>query len=188
MIRETIVTTRSPDGQAHIAPMGATLIEGGWLLQPFRPSRTLDNLAATRIACVNFTDEVRIFAGCVVGKKMKVEVTRAANIDCPRLSVALSHDEVLVERVEDHPQRPKFFCQTHFRDGHRRFEGLNRAKAAVIEASVLVSRLSMLPDEKIDAEIAYLTVAVEKTAGPEEQEAWGWLMDAIAEFRRKRAS
>ncbi|QIB35138.1 DUF447 domain-containing protein [Ancylobacter pratisalsi] len=188
MIREVIVTTRSIEGEPHIAPMGATVIEGGYLLQPFRPSRTLTNLATTRIAVVNFTDDVRIFAGCVVGRRVAVDVRRANNIDCPRLADALSHDEVTVERMEDDPQRPRFFCKTYFSDGHKRFEGLNRAKAAVLEAAVLVSRLSLLPDEKVDQEMAYLAIAVEKTAGPEELEAWGWMIEAIDEHRRQRAS
>ncbi|PZQ84951.1 MAG: DUF447 domain-containing protein [Ancylobacter novellus] len=188
MIREAIVTTRSLSGEPHLAPMGATVVEGGYILQPFRPSRTLENLAATRIAVINFTDDVRIFAGCVVGRRVQVDVRKATHIDCPRLADALSHDEVTVESAEDDPQRPKFFCKTYHSEGHRRFEGMNRAKAAVLEAAVLVSRLSMLSDEKIDNEMAYLAIAVEKTAGPEEQEAWGWMVDAIAEFRQKRAS
>jgi hypothetical protein len=37
----------------------------------------------------------------------------------------------------------------------------------------------MLPVEKIQHEIAYLTIAIEKTAGPRELEAWGWLMNKI---------
>lgn len=188
MIREVIVTTRSLAGEPHIAPMGATVVEGGYVLQPFRPSRTLDNLAATRIAVINFTDDVRIFASCVVGQRFQVDVRKATYIDCPRLADALSHDEVTVESAEDDPQRPKFFCKTYHSEGHTRFEGMNRAKAAVLEAAVLVSRLHLLPDEKIDQEIAYLAIAVEKTAGPEELEAWGWMIEAIAEHRRKRAS
>ncbi len=188
MIREVIVTTRSVKGEPHFAPMGATVIEGGYLLQPFRPSRTLDNLNDTRVAVINFTDDVRIFAGLVAGRSLRVGVSKANRIDCPRLNDALAHDEITVERVEDDPQRPKFFCRTHFSVFHSRFAGLNRAKAAVLEAAVLVSRLSMLPDDKVDAEIAYLTIAVEKTAGPEELEAWGWMLEAIADHRAKRAS
>ncbi|MCS0494133.1 DUF447 domain-containing protein [Ancylobacter mangrovi] len=188
MIRETIVTTRSLDGEPHIAPMGATVIEGGYLLQPFRPSRTLTNLATTRIGVVNFTDDVRIFAGCVVGRRMSVDVKKATYIDCPRLADALSHDEITVETMEDDPQRPKFFCKTYHSEGHTRFEGMNRAKAAVLEAAVLVSRMNILTDEKIDQEMAYLAIAVEKTAGPDELEAWSWMVEAVDDFRRKRAS
>jgi uncharacterized protein len=62
---------------------------------------------------------------------------------------------------------------------HAPFQGFNRAKAAVIEAAIVVSRLGMLPREKIEQEVAYLQIAVGKTAGPDEQEAWGWLMEKI---------
>jgi hypothetical protein len=41
----------------------------------------------------------------------------------------------------------------------------------------------MLPREKIDTELEYLSIAVAKTAGPREQEAWGWLLERIAQFR-----
>jgi hypothetical protein len=40
----------------------------------------------------------------------------------------------------------------------------------------------MLPREKIETEIAYLAIAVEKTAGPEESEAWGWLMQRVKRY------
>jgi len=63
---------------------------------------------------------------------------------------------------------------------HAPFLGFNRAQAAVIEAAILVSRLEMLPRDKIEKEIAYLQIAVGKTAGAPEQEAWQWLMESIA--------
>lgn len=188
MIRETIVTTRSAAGEAHIAPMGATVIAGGYLLQPFRPSRTLDNLAATGVAAVNFTDDARMFAGCVTRRWTDFALAPAREIDCPRLGAALAHDEVVVERSEDDAQRVKFFCRTVASANHAPFKGLNRARAAVLEGAVLVSRLSLLPDEKIDREMAYLAIAIEKTAGEEEWEAWHWLKEAVAEHRRRRAS
>jgi uncharacterized protein len=60
---------------------------------------------------------------------------------------------------------------------------LNRAQAAVIEGAVLVSRLHMLPAEKIASEMAYLQIAIDKTAGSEEREAWSWLREAVAAKR-----
>jgi uncharacterized protein len=62
--------------------------------------------------------------------------------------------------------------------------GLNRAQAAVVEGAILVSRLHLLPPEKIDAETAYLRIAIGKTAGDHELEAWRWLEEAIASHRR----
>ena len=31
--------------------------------------------------------------------------------------------------------------------------------------------------------MAYLQIAIDKTAGPAEREAWGWLQDAVAAHR-----
>ena len=45
---------------------------------------------------------------------------------------------------------------------------------------MLASRLHLLPREKIDGEMAYLQIAIDKTAGPEELEAWGWIREAVA--------
>jgi hypothetical protein len=41
----------------------------------------------------------------------------------------------------------------------------------------------MLPAEKIDAELEYLAIAIDKTAGPAEREAWSWLLERIEQFR-----
>ena len=40
----------------------------------------------------------------------------------------------------------------------------------------------MLPREKVEREIAYLQIAVSKTAAPAEEEAWTWLTEAIRAF------
>jgi hypothetical protein len=65
--------------------------------------------------------------------------------------------------------------------------GFNRAQFSVLEAAILVSRLKMLPLEKIDSEIAYLKIGLDKTAGEPELEAWNWLMDAIETFKKENS-
>jgi len=69
MILETIVTTMSADGAVHIAPFGITQEESGPVIAPFRPSRTLDNLRENPFAVANYTDDVRVFAGCLTGRR-----------------------------------------------------------------------------------------------------------------------
>ena len=188
MIRETIVTTVSADGAPHIAPMGATPIEGGWLLQPFRPSTTLDNFLATRCGVVNFTDDSRVFAGCVTKRRTDWPTVKADIVDSVRLENTLAVHEVRVAAIEDDAQRPKLRCETVHRASHGSFPGLNRAVAAVLEGAVLVSRLHMLAPEKIDQEFSYLQIAIDKTAGPHEREAWEWLTAAVRAHREKAAS
>ncbi|MGD8691683.1 MAG: DUF447 family protein, partial [Methyloceanibacter sp.] len=47
MIRESIVTTLSDEGKMHMAPLGLIQDREGWIIAPFRPSTTLDNLRTT---------------------------------------------------------------------------------------------------------------------------------------------
>jgi hypothetical protein len=182
MIRETIVTTRDADGRVHIAPIGIIAEGEGFVIAPFRPSTTLENLKAVPFAVANYTDDVRIFAGCLTGRPDWPTVA-AEEVPVPRLAAALAHAELVVERVAEHPERPRFHCRVARVVGHAPFAGLNRAKAAVIEAAILVSRLHLLPHEKVAAEIAYLQNAIDKTAGPEEAEAWGWLMEWVRQHQ-----
>jgi hypothetical protein len=65
---------------------------------------------------------------------------------------------------------------------HAPSSGFNRAQAAVIELAILSSRLDRLPREKVAEEMRYLGIAIEKTAGPREQEAWGWLIEKVRAF------
>jgi len=184
LIRETIVTSRSAAGAVHVAPMGVTVLgEGRYLVAPFRPSRTLDNLLETGCAVINHTDDVRVFAGCVSGRRRDWPTVPAVRVAAPALAGALSHEEVEVVAVEDDPERPRLTCQVRHVEAHRPATGFNRAQAAVIEAAILATRLHMLPPEKIDREIEYLTIAISKTAGATEQEAWDWVMDAVARHR-----
>lgn len=177
-IYETVVTTVNEDGSAHIAPMGVRVVEGNYLIAPFKPSRTLDNLSRTGVAVVNATDQALIFAGCLTGRERWPTVA-AEQIDCPRLAAALSHVEVQVERCEEDELRPVFTCRPVHAATHAPFRGFNRAQAAVVEAAILVSRLHLLPEEKVREELAYLSIAVEKTAGEEEKTAWEWLLAKV---------
>lgn len=187
MIIESIITTVDADGGAHIAPMGVIWEEGRPVLAPFRPSHTLDNLERNPSAVINHTDDVRVFAGCLTGRA-QWPVRRAARVAGFVLEAALSHQELTVERVKEDPNRPRFTGRVVHEVAHAPFRGFNRAQAAVVEAAILVSRLHLLPWDKIEREIAYLEIAVSKTAGPRELEAWAWLIAHIRAFRQKAAA
>jgi uncharacterized protein len=185
MIRESIITTMSAAGALHIAPMGVIWREGVPILAPFRPSRTLDNLRGNPFAVINHTDDVRVFAGCLTGRR-DWPVALAETIRGAVLVGALSCQELAVDGIEDDPVRPRFRCRVVHEAMYAAFRGFNRAQAAVIEAAILISRLERLPLDKIEQEMAYLAIAIEKTAGPQEREAWGWLTSRLDEFRRTR--
>lgn len=187
MIFETVVTTVDRTGRPHVAPMGVRYTGRQVVLMPFKPSTTLDNVLATGCAVLNLLTEVRVFAGCVTGRR-EWPVLPADTVEGVRLECALAHAELRLAAQQDHAQRPVLSLDRVHEATHAPFPGFNRAQAAVLEGAVLVSRLHMLPAEKIDSEMAYLQIAIDKTAGPAEHEAWGWLQDAIAAHRRKLAS
>jgi len=178
MIRETIVTTRNAEGKVHIAPLGLIAEEGGWIIAPFKPSTTLDNLRDNHYAVANFTDDVLVFAGCLTGNR-DWPTRPAAQVPGVILDDTLAHAELKVDHVEEDEQRPRFHCRVVHEASHAPFKGFNRAQAAVIEAAILTSRLHLLAREKIEHELAYLQIAVEKTAGPKEHEAWRLLVEKI---------
>ena len=187
MIHETIVTTLNADGSVHIAPMGIREADGRYVVAPFRPSTTLDNLLRTGCAVINLTDDVMIFAGCLTGRRHWP--TRPASVVAGGvLDAALAHMELEVERRDEDELRPQFHCRVVHRANHRPFTGFNRAQAAVLEAAILVSRLDRLPADRIERDLDYLRVAVEKTAGERERIAWTWLLEFIEQHRRARQS
>ncbi|GAA0750119.1 DUF447 family protein [Ideonella azotifigens] len=190
VIFETVISTVAPDGVPHVAPMGIryrqTEAGSDVILMPFKPSTTLANIVANRHAVLNIVADTRVFAGSVTGRR-NWPVRPAERIEGVRLACALSHVELELAELQDDAQRPVLRMARVFEVNHAPYIGFNRAQAAVIEGAVLVSRLHMLAAEKVDAEMRYLQIAIDKTAGPEEHEAWGWLTEAIARHRAAAA-
>lgn len=185
MIQETIVTTINSEGKVHIAPMGIHILENTFLVMPFRPSTTLDNLLHNKSAVINFVDDVRIFAGCLTGRR-DWETEPASKIKGKYLSAALAHKEIQLDSVEEDDTRPKLFCKAVHTENHSPFRGFNRAQYSVLEAAILVSRLHMLSWEKIQSELDYLRIGLDKTAGDKELEAWSWLMQSIEKYKQQK--
>ena len=183
MIHETIVTTAACDGRPHVAPMGARYEGDRIILSPFRPSTTLDNIVASRAAVLNFTTDVRVFAGCVTHCATDWPTVGASRVASVRLAESLAHAELELDELRDDAQRPVLVMKCVHRENHAPFAGFNRAQSAVVEGAILVSRLFMLPADKIDREMAYLQIAIDKTAGDNERTAWGWLVAAVARHR-----
>ena len=182
VIYETVISTVAADGTPHVAPMGVRYNGGDVILMPFKPSTTLANIVGNRHAVLNIVADTRVFAGSVTGRHTW-PLQQAERIEGVRLSCALNHVELELAELQDDAQRPVLRMARVFEASHRQYIGFNRAQAAVIEGAILVSRLRMLPAAKVDAEMAYLQIAIDKTAGPEEHEAWGWLTEAVARHR-----
>jgi uncharacterized protein len=173
-IIETVVTTINPDGSVNCGAMGVEWGEQRIVIKPYRGTRTLRNLRATGAAVVNLTEDILLFSQAALGDPHP-PTRRAATVDGAVLDDACSWREVRVEAIDDGSQRAR--VSTHVVDGGtgREFLGLNRARHAVLEASILASRARLLPGEQIRAELRRLQALVDKTAGPREREAMAYV-------------
>ena len=122
---------RSPTGDVHIAPLGIIAEGEGWIIAPFRPSTTLDNLRGVPFAVANYTDDVRVFAGCLTGRRdwptMAADARAgAASCGCARACGAAGGRGRRGRR-----SARGFTARGASRRRTRRSAGFNRAQAAV---------------------------------------------------------
>ena len=185
MIHEVIVTTISNEGVVHIAPMGIRFIDKQVVISPFKPSTTLNNITENNIATINFIDDVRVFAGIVSRHKKDWELSARTDLEIvPNLTLTNTFYNVVVNEYQEDDKRPNIICDIKNSAIIKPFLGFNRAQFSVIEAAVLLSRLGMISMDKIDREIEYLKIGIDKTAGPHELEAWGWIQDKILSYKK----
>jgi uncharacterized protein len=169
-IVETITTTINPDGTVNCAAMGVEWGDETIVIKPYLSTRTLRNLRATGAAVVNLTDDILLFTQAALGDP-RPATRPTATIDGAVLADACSWREVTVEAIDVSGPRARVTTHVVGRGDGREFLGFNRARHAVLEASILASRTRMLPAAEIRAELERLQVPVDKTAGPREREA-----------------
>jgi hypothetical protein len=173
-IIETVVTTINPDGSVNCGAMGVEWDEERIVIKPYRGTRTLRNLRATGAAVVNVTDDILLFSQAALGDPHP-PTRPASNVEGAVLDDACSWREVRVEAIEDDEPRARVSTVVVGRGTGREPLGLNRARHAVLEASILASRARRLAPEDVRAELRRLQVLVDKTAGAREREAMDYV-------------
>jgi hypothetical protein len=174
-IIETVVTTINPDGSVNCGAMGVEWHGQRIVIKPYRGTRTLRNLRATMAAVVNLTDDILLFSQAALGDP-RPPTHPAAGIEGAVLDDACSWREVRVDSIDDAEPRARVSTVVVGGGTGREFLGLNRARHAVLEASILASRARLLDAEEIRAELSRLQVAVDKTAGPLERDAMAYVV------------
>jgi hypothetical protein len=177
VILETVVTTINPDGSVNCAAMGVEWGEERIVIKPFRGTRTLRNLRATPAAVVHLTDDILLFSQAALGDPHP-PTRPAAHVEGAILEDACSWREVRVEAIED-GERARVESVVVGSGIGREFLGLNRACHAVLEASILASRVRLLDAEEVRGELERLQVLVDKTAGPREREAMAYVRAVV---------
>jgi hypothetical protein len=178
VVIETVVTTLNPDGSVNCGAMGVEWGEERIVIKPYGGTRTLRNLRATGAAVVNLTDDILLFSQAALGDPQP-PTRPAASVEGAVLEDACSWREVRVEAIDDSAERALVTTVVVGGGSGREFLGLNRARHAVLEASILASRARLLPADDIRAELGRLQPLVDKTAGPREREAMAYVTDRL---------
>lgn len=174
MIIEGIVTTIDPSGEANISPMGPLLdLERQLLeLRPFAGSRTLANLIARPTGVFHVTDDALLIAQAVT--KCWVEpprLERAVEVPGWVIPAACSWHEFRSAFVDQTAHRAVVKASIVRSGRGAEFAGFNRAKHAILESAVLVSRLDFLPIAEIELALQNAQRLCDKTGSAREQRA-----------------
>lgn len=175
LLLECVVTTLNEDGAPHIRPMGPIVDQPitRALLRPYPPSQTLDNLERTGVAVMHSTDDVDLFARAALGQLDEAPPTKPTPDGRGVILLDACHWRQLSVESVDRSQAPALVDCVVVDEGRLRdFEGFNRARHAVIEATILATRIDYLPHEEILAQLVALESPVEKTAGNTELAAF----------------
>ncbi|MCF7935676.1 MAG: DUF447 family protein [Synergistales bacterium] len=171
MIIETILTTTTADGRAHVAPMGVEDRSPGELLvRPFVAGHTWANLQRCGYAVVNIVDRVLPFVQSALGDPALPSFPAVA-IPSSVLDAACSWQEV--ELVERGTRGERGWARLRVVHQGRRREpqAPNRARNALLEATIAATRVHIHGEEPFRTELARAAELVERTGGAEEREA-----------------
>ena len=190
MILEGIVTTLSPDGTAHVTPMGPRVPADfrRLLFRPFRTAQTYRNLVRHGEGVFHVTDDVLLLARAALGPvEPPPPIFAAAHVRGSVLRGACRYYEFRVRSIDATEQRVRIEAEVVHAGRLRDFFGFNRAKHAVVEAAILATRTDYLPLEEIKAEYGKLEVLVDKTGGEQERQAFALLRQHVESVARHRA-
>ncbi|WP_373652334.1 DUF447 domain-containing protein [Schlesneria sp. DSM 10557] len=188
MIVEGIVTTLSESGEVNVAPMGPLVDEQleSFVFRPFQTSTTYQNLKARPCGVFHIVDDVLLIAEAALNRMQGTQTTFAAHqIPGRVLADCCRWYEFEVVDFDDKSERTSFSVRIVYQGRLRDMFGFNRAKHAVLEATILATRLHLIPEADVRSQLAALQSPVQKTAGPREQSAFELVQQYVDEWYSK---
>ena len=182
MILEGLVTTQDETGRVNLAPMGPIVAPdmSRLLLRPFQTSQTFQNLRQQPCGVLHVTDDVELIARAALHGLTDVPPTIPAQVISGQvLTSACRWYEFRITNIDDTQPRAELTAEVVHSGTLREFFGFNRAKHAVLEATILATRLHLLPASEVQGELQRLQPLVDKTAGPAEAAAWEFVKNYI---------
>lgn len=182
MILEVIFSTLDPEGKPNFAPMGVVWGEEKITVRPFKNTQTFRNLKDTGYGVACITDDVLAFVkSSLYGTPLPYFPARS--IPGVVFQGTCYWRELKVLLIEDEKERSEISCQVIDRGFKRDFLGFNRARNAVIEATILATRLQFIPRKEVLNSLSLLDQIVQKTGDEPEQLAFGLVKAYILKER-----
>ncbi len=184
MVLEGLVTTVNPDGSPHIAAMGP-LVDARFtrfVLRPFRTSTTCQNLLRTGRCVAHVSDDVELIARAALHLiATPPAMTETACGEGYILTSACRWYalQATIGPGVEQDERPDLECRVLDSGRQRDFFGLNRAQHAVIEATILATRLRFIPQVDVLTELARLEPLIAKTGGAPERRAFALVSEYV---------
>ena len=179
-ISEAILTTVNPDGSFNAAPMGVHRTRHGALeLRPFKSSSTFMNLLDNPKACINVTDDPRLYF-VTAFRGRSIEGLQEPVIDREmRLTSAVAHIFVDASKGSDISEiRACFTCHMRYIEAPAMTpRSFSRGRAEAIEAIIHATRIEVFSNggrqgdvERLIKRFAECKNVVERVSAPESVE------------------
>ena len=183
MLIEGLMTTCSEKGDVNVAPMGP-IVHGDYerlTLRPFAGSTTFENLCSTRRGVFHVVDRIDVIAESAIRRlKHLPQVFPATKIDGVVLDDCCRWFEFQITECDLADQRSVMRASIVAQGNVRPFFGLNRARHAVLEVAILATRVHLLEQSDVEAQISIHKSAVQKTGGDAERESFAMLEEYIS--------
>jgi hypothetical protein len=183
MIVETIFSSLNPSGKPNFAPMGILWGEETLIVRPFRNTTTYSNLMTSKYGVVNLTDDVLAFVQTALYDAVLPHFP-ARVVPGVVFKEACVWREVEVIDETGSPERAEVHCRVLYKGWQREILGICRAHSAVIEATILATRLNQYTQSAILADLDHYMQIVQKTGGEREKTA----MEQVGDYIGKRMS
>jgi uncharacterized protein len=187
MIVEGLVTTRLAGGHINLAPMGPVVnaAQTEFRFRPFKSSITYQNLRQTGCGVFHIVDDVYLVAAAALNQLVELPPLRPAEqIDGAILVDCCRWFEFEVTHIDDVHDRTEMATRVVAEGVGRPFWGFHRARHAVLEATILATRLHLVPESQVRADLQRWSVPVQKTAGEREHLAWDLVCRYVDEWYR----
>lgn len=179
MIVEVIFSTLDTTGQPNFAPMGVVWGDEVITVRPFRQTQTYHNLMATGYGVVNLTDDVLAFVQSALFNAVLPHFPASA-VPGVVFQGACSWRELAVVSGGGTTERAEVRCRVVSKGWQRDFLGFCRARNAVIEATILATRLHLYEPRTVAEALERYAEIVQKTGDEVDQVALQHVREFVA--------